>query len=68
MLPHNSYASAQEYEQRREELLAWLWLHESTVLDALKLCVERLPSHLISKYERALDSFPKESVNKKENK
>lgn len=54
------YAEAQAAQQRMEELKAWLWLHESTVVEALKLCVSRLPNHLVSRFERALDTFPKE--------
>lgn len=33
----------------------WAYDNESTLEDALRLCIERLPAHQVSKYERALD-------------
>lgn len=54
------YAKAQAWEQRYKELAEWAYRNEHTLVDALKLVIERLPNHLVSKYERCLDSLPKE--------
>jgi len=36
---------------------------ESVIKDALNSCIEHFPVSKVSKYEKALDSFPKDSPN-----
>lgn len=54
----------QEVLKELQEYSLWAYLHESTIEDALKLCVERLPSHIVSRYERALDELRKVRAKK----
>ena len=55
----DGYAESQEAEQHYKDLSAWAWLNEDVIIEALKACAYRHPSHLVSSYERALDSYKK---------
>lgn len=46
--------------QAKKDLGEWAYSEQSTIVDALRRCMDLVPASTISKYERALDKFPKE--------
>jgi len=46
--------------QAKIDLGEWAYAEQSTLIDALRQCMEWMPMQKISRYERALDKFPKE--------
>jgi len=56
-MSQKQYAESQQTQEYIWSLGEIFWLHESTISDALQLCVDRLPHTQISKYERVLDQI-----------
>jgi hypothetical protein len=44
----------------KEELAEWAYANQACIVEALRQCMDWCPLSTVSRFERCLDSFPKE--------